>query len=1172
MPVRFAHLSVHSEYSLLDSLIRLKPLLQNCYDREIPAVALTDACNLFAAVKFYKVALAKGIKPIFGCDLMIEAEDSQHYELTLLAETDEGYQSIVELISSAYLEAERQSGIPVIPKARLGLFNLKEVIILSGALHGELGKALLTRDTEEAGKVAESYYRLCGKGNFFIELRRLGEADEENYIHEARKFAEHSGIALVATNPVRFIDETDFDDHEVRVGIYEGYTLLDESRKSLYTPKQYLKSADEMCALFSDIPESLEATVHIAERCNVRFKLGSAVLPNFAIPEGISETDYFSEVSLKGLDARLKVILLNKSESEKPEICKLYQQRLQREISVICQMGFAGYFLIVADFIHWSKKNQIPVGPGRGSGAGSLVAFALEITDIDPIPYGLLFERFLNPERVSMPDFDIDFCIDGRDQVIEYVGQKYGEQSVSQIITYGSMAAKAVVRDVGRVLGQPYGFVDKIAKMIPNDLGITLKDATAKGTPLYDYAKEDEVVDSILKTAFKLENLARNVGKHAAGVVIAPSKVTDFSPIYCEEGSRQLVTQFDKKDIEEVGLVKFDFLGLRNLTIIDNTLKIINDKRLQKKETAFDISRIAMNDKATFALLQKGDTTGVFQLESRGMKELIKRLKPDCFEDIIALVALYRPGPLGSGMVDDFVNRKHGRQKVHYPHPDLKEVLKETYGTILYQEQVMQIAQILANYSLGSADILRRAMGKKDPKEMAKQRETFEKGAAKNGVDPTLASTIFDLMEEFAKYGFNKSHSAAYALISYQTAFLKAHYPEAFMAAVLSSDIDNTDKVVNFIRECRKMKLPLKSPDINKGNYDFTVNEKNEIIYGLGAIKGVGQAAIDLIVEERKKQGAYKDLYDFCRRLDLRKVNKRVCEALVVSGACDQFATERARLFYEIDAAMKSAEQMLHMKDSGQVDLFGFEPAASAKPQDKAIDTNSWSDKEKLIREKSSLGLTLSGHLIDEDRLWLNLLNTTPLNRITVGKKRQSILLAGVVVSISQRKTKSGKTMGLLQLDDGFDRLELVIFSELFDQVKGNLRADETVIVTGEAGIDNYNDQLRINAIDIQPITLYVNTHISGLQLKLPVDALADFSHTLEQFGQDKKTDTEKLPLRKYIEIMLASTEFEAKLHAKPTFTCFYAFVNALSKAVELKNKLCLIKGKSEFHAECPAR
>lgn len=1032
----FSHLKVHSEYSLVDSIIRLESLMENCYNRNIPAVAITDLCNMFAVIKFYKIALNNGIKPIFGSDLIIET-NGRTYELVLLAKSNQGYQSIVELISLAYEKATRKSGIPIIPKQWLNNFDLSEVFILSGGLDGEL-KHSLSKSLSHGKETAQSYIDICGKENFVIELQRLQKKEEETYIKQALILAKTMKIPVVATNNVRFLNLEDYHDHEVRVGIYQGYTILDETRKSAYTENQYLRSFDEMSQLFMDIPESLSNSLVIAKGCNVTFDLGNPVLPKFNIPFNMNESSYFRKIAYSGLEERLETFLPYPD----PSIITKYKIRLQHEINVISDMKFTGYFLIVADFIQWAKKNNIPVGPGRGSGAGSLVAYVLRITDIDPLPYGLLFERFLNPERVSMPDFDIDFCMDSRDHVIDYVTQKYGKKNVAQIITYGSMSAKAVVRDVGRVLGEPYGFVDKIAKMIPNNLGITLQEACSESTMLYSYAKENVAVNNILKSALKLEGLIRNVSKHAAGVVISPSNVTDFSPIYCEEGNQQLVTQFDKNDVEAIGLTKFDFLGLRNLTIINNTIKIINYQHIKNSKPVMNIHSIPMNDSKTFNLLQKGETTGIFQLESVGMKDLIKRLKPDCFEDIVALVALYRPGPLGSGMVDDFINRKHGRQNISYPDPSLEMILKDTYGTILYQEQVMQIAQILANYSLGSADLLRRAMGKKKVEEMSQQRKIFEVGAFKNGIDTKRASAIFDIMEEFAKYGFNKSHSVAYALVSYQTAYLKSCYPESFMAALLSSDMDNTDKAVTFIIECHNMGIKLNLPDINISQYTFIVNDNTlTLVYGLGAIKGVGFSAIEVILTEREENGPFKDLYDFCLRVDLRKINKRVCQALIYAGAFDNLEENRIKLLGCLGDVMKASDQKKHSNISGQFNLFPLNDqllASFDKKSNSDIINIKWSNREKLIYEKAVLGLSLSGHLIDDDRFWLNSLSIVRFDAIRESKYKHSLLLVGVVLSIITRKTKTGDLMAILQLDDGSNRLDIIIFNTLFQKKKMN--------------------------------------------------------------------------------------------------------------------------------------
>lgn len=1085
----FAHLKLHTEYSLVDSVIRIDPLFKKAQQSDIIAVAITDSCNLFAAIKFYKKALQSGVKPLFGVDLDV-VNGEQSYPLTLLAENDNGYLNIVKLISEAYLDAKRVNGVPQIPKSWLTSQAMQGVIALSGGLKGELGQALLNGDENHTDAVLSFYLETFSKASFVIELERIGHSQTEQYIALATRLASEHDLSVVATNAVRFLEADDYEDHEIRVGIHQGYTLLDEARMSQYTDQQYFRSADEMQILFADIPIAIENSVIIAQRCNVKFELGNACLPQFDIPDGMTEGEYFAHISYKGLEERFRVLLYGVPHEQHAEIIQTYRDRLQIEIDVICQMGFPGYFLIVADFIQWSKDHHIPVGPGRGSGAGSLVAYALKITDIDPIPYGLLFERFLNPERVSMPDFDIDFCIEGRDRVIEYVAQKYGEFSVSQIITYGTMAAKAVVRDVGRVLGQPYGAVDRIAKLIPKDLGIKLSDAFVEGSELYEHAQNDEAAALIIEKALKLEGLTRNVGKHAAGVVISPTVLTDFTPTYCEEGSRALVTQFDKKDVEEVGLVKFDFLGLRNLTIIDHTLKLVNDLRISRNEEPIDMAFLNMQDAATFRLLQAGQTTGVFQLESHGMKELIKKLKPDCFEDIIALVALYRPGPLGSGMVDDFVNRKHGRQAVVYPHPKLEMVLKETYGTILYQEQVMQIAQILANYSLGGADILRRAMGKKDPKEMAQQRAIFEEGAKNNGIDAKLATSIFDTMEEFAKYGFNKSHSAAYALVSYQTAWLKAHYPAAFMVALLSSDMDKTDKVVNFFGECKNLGLLVKPPHVNHSKYAFQVASETEIIYGLGAIKGLGEGVIQHIVEERQRGGEYQDIFDFCCRVDGKKVNKRALESLTYAGALDGLASNRASVFASLDVAVKAAEQKNAMAVTGQSDLFGLlGDTNDCSVETEAVMVKDWGLKVRLQYEKQVLGMYLSGHVIDEDKMWLSHFNIRPLNQLTPSRRKESTLLAGSVVAMMQRKTKRGDMMGVFTIDDGFERIEMVVFSELYEQIKRNISIDDVVLVDGEISIDSYNESLRVSAKMVEGISDFVDRKVKGLSFSFTVEA-----------------------------------------------------------------------------------
>ena len=1088
----FVHLRVHSEYSLVDSIIDHKSIVKELLGSDMSACAITDNTNMFGVIKQYKAFSSVGIKPIFGVDIQYSYNDSE-YGITLLAENNEGYQNIVNLVSRSYREARRLNGIPIIDKENLISENLSGVIGFPCASGGEIRKYIELGDFAQAKRESILLQNIFGKDNFFIELQRVAKPGEELYVEKVLDIALDLSIPVVATNDVRFMNSEDFDIHEIRVGIHNGYTLLDRKRISNYTKQQYLKTSEEMYDLFIDIPSALKNTVEIAKRCNVTFDLGSAVLPKFDIPKGMTEDGYFSKVSYKGLENRLKFILRKSDDKEKNVLINTYQTRLKVEIDVISKMGFSGYFLIVADFIEWSKKNGISVGPGRGSGAGSLVAYALDITDIDPIPYGLLFERFLNPERVSMPDFDIDFCINGRDRVVDYVAEKYGRDSVSQIITYGTMAAKAVIRDVGRVLGHPYGFVDRVAKLIPNELGIKLSDACKKGTPLYDLSVEDEAVDILLTSALKLEGTVRNVGKHAAGVVISPTCVSDFSPIYCEEGSQQLITQFDKYDVEEAGLVKFDFLGLRNLTVIDKAVKNINAGLHARRVELVDISKIPLDDIDTFLLLQEAKTTGVFQLESKGMKELISKLKPDCFEDIIALVALYRPGPLGSGMVDDFVNCKHGRQQVVYPHPKLEIVLKETYGTILYQEQVMQIAQILASYSLGSADILRRAMGKKNPAEMASQRVGFLDGCLKNDIDEVLSGSIFDLMEEFANYGFNKSHSAAYALVSYQTAWLKVHYPSEFMAALLSSDMDKTDKVNIFIDECISMSIEICPPDINLSKYEFTVSTEGAVIYGLGAIKGIGEAAIEMIVEEHESSGDFIDIFDFCQRIEMKKINKRVLEALVYSGALDSIGEHRAQLIEMIPEAIKAAVQINATAQSGQDDLFGLGIKASSVTDMNSLCTQieSWTLRQRLIKEKSVLGMCLSGHIIDEIKFWMPYIKVTPLSNLEPTHRKVPIRMVGVISKYEIRKTKKGSVIGIIEIDDGTSKLEVLIFSKILEGISGKFQIDDIIVIEGDVGIDNYSGRLKVTVKEIQHFFDALDNLLTQIDIRLSLDLMS---------------------------------------------------------------------------------
>jgi DNA polymerase-3 subunit alpha len=1080
MTASFVHLRVHTEYSLVDGLVRIKPLIKAVAGASMPAVAVTDMSNMCSLVKFYKAAMGGGIKPICGADLWLAGreDDAPLSRLTLLAMDEQGYRNLTELISRGWTEGQH-NGLVIIQRdwVRAAAAGL---IALSGAKEGEIGLALLNGHADEAETLLREWQAVFPE-RFYLEVQRTSRVNDEEYLHAAVELATRCDAPLVATNDVRFLKQDDFEAHETRVCIGEGRTLDDPRRPRNYSDQQYLKTPEEMWELFSDLPEALENTVEIARRCNIDVRLGKHFLPDFPTPNGMGIDDYLRHASYEGLEERLAV-LLPKDTPDYEAKRQVYIDRLEFELGTIIQMGFPGYFLIVADFIQWAKNNGVPVGPGRGSGAGSLVAYVLKITDLDPLAYDLLFERFLNPERVSMPDFDVDFCMDGRDRVIDYVADKYGRNAVSQIITFGSMAAKAVVRDVARVQGKSYGLADRLSKMIPFEVGMTLEKAYEMEEPLREFLAADEDAREIWDMALKLEGITRGTGKHAGGVVIAPTKLTDFSPISCDEEGGGLVTQFDKDDVEAAGLVKFDFLGLRTLTIIKWAMETINREQAKKGLAPVDIDFIPLDDKPTYQLLQRAETTAVFQLESRGMKELIKKLKPDCLEDLIALVALFRPGPLQSGMVDDFINRKHGRAELSYPHPDyqyagLEPVLKPTYGIILYQEQVMQIAQVMAGYTLGGADMLRRAMGKKKPEEMAKQRGGFIEGCASNGISADLAGNIFDLVEKFAGYGFNKSHSAAYGLVSYQTAWLKTHFPSPFMAAVLSADMHNTDKVVILIEECRSMKLRIDAPDVNVSEFKFTVNEDGRIVYGLGAVKGVGEGPVEAIVEARAA-GPFKDLFDFCARVDLKRINKRTLEALIRSGALDRLGPHyhdepkayqasldlnRCVLLAAMEEAVQAAEQTARSADSGHMDLFGglfAEPEADVYANYRKV--RELTLKERLRGEKETLGLYLTGHPIDEYESEVRRFARQRIIDLRPARETQTV--AGLIVNLRVMKNKRGDKMGFVTLDDRSGRIEASLFAEAFAAAQSLLQTDALVVIEGEVSMDDFSGGLRLRA------------------------------------------------------------------------------------------------------------
>lgn len=1088
---QFVHLHVHSEYSVQDSTFKIKPLVAMAKEAQQPAIALTDHSNLFGLVKFYTAAMSAGVKPIIGADVLIEDEDASVFRCVLLVQTQQGYLNLSHLISLSYLKNQKlyqHTMTPLVKRDWLAEFS-EGLIALSGGREGDIGVAILAEKPNLVAKRA-TWWQTHFPNRFYLELVRTGRPGEEVYIAGAVEVALRYELPVVATNDVRFAAAEDFEAHEVRVCIYNGNILEDPNRPKRYSEEQYFKTSEQMIALFDDLPEAIENTLEIAKRCSLTLTLGEYFLPDFPVPEGMTMEEYFIEESHKGLEERLAFLFGDLDAERFAEKRAEYYSRIKFELDIILQMGFPGYFLIVADFIQWGKNQLIPVGPGRGSGAGSLVAYALKITDIDPIEYDLLFERFLNPERVSMPDFDVDFCMDRRDEVIDYVSEHYGRDHVSQIVTFGTMAAKAVIRDVGRVLGLGYGVVDGIAKLIPNELGIKLKDAIEQEEDLQHKRDNDEDAAQLLELALKLEGTVRNTGKHAGGVVIGPKPLDHFCPVLSDVDGTSVVTQLDKDDVETAGLVKFDFLGLRTLTIIDWALQSINGTKKPGDDGFVDITRIPLIDAPTFDLIKTGKTTGIFQLESSGMQRLIVRLKPDCFEDIVALVALFRPGPLESGMVDNFIARKHGKERVSYPdaqwqHASLEETLAPTYGVILYQEQVMQIAQILAGYTLGGADMLRRAMGKKQPEEMAKQREIFREGAIRIGVDGELAMKIFDLVEKFAGYGFNKSHSAAYALVSYQSAWLKTHYPAEFMAAQISSDMDNTEKVVHMVNECQAMGLIVNQPDVNVGDIHFKPAGEvgcDKINYGLGGIKGAGEAALEGVIRERRDNGPYRDLFDFCLRVG-RKVNKRVLEALIRSGAMDSLHDNRNAMLASIPMALRQAEQQQKNDDLGQNDLFGNVLSVEEEGDTQLLDVADLPEKIRLKGEKDTLGLYMTGHPIDMYRAELDKLVGCSLMSLRP-EKWQKRWVAGLVVGLRSKTTKRGDRMGFMSLDDKTARLEVVMRPAVYEAIKETIRDDMVVMVHGEVSEDTFNGGIKLSAEQIVSLAEARVEKASAIKLK----------------------------------------------------------------------------------------
>lgn len=1059
-----------------DGMIRIPQLAQASAALDMPAVALADRNNLFGLVKFYSACERQGVKPLVAAEVLVASESRNEAPTTLvlIAKTDQGYRNLCELTSRSYAQGQAK-GVPTLQRQWIEA-QAEGLVALSGGREGDVGQALLAGKQELALSRLRQW-QAAFPDAFYLELQRTNRAREEDYITLAVNLALEADCPVVATNDVCFLERSSFQTHEAKVCLHEGRTLDDTKREKRHTEEQYLKSGEEMHQLFADLPEALENTVEIARRCNVNLNLDTYYLPDYSVPEGETTESFLEAAAKAGLEEKLAAIF----DPEAPDFAELrkpYDERLAFELGVINTMGFPSYFLIVMEFIQWAKDNDIPVGPGRGSGAGSLVAYSLKITNIDPLAYDLLFERFLNPERVSLPDFDIDFCIDGRDRVIQHVSERYGRDAVSQIITFGTMAAKAVVRDVTRVQNKAYGLAERLAKLIPMDPGITLAKALEETPELQAAVDASPEAQEVIAMAFQLEGFTKSIGRHAGGVVIAPTKLTDYVPTWSDEAGGALVTQFDMVDVERAGLVKFDFLGLRTLTVIAKAVKDINRRRQEKGEAPIDIDAIDLEDPAIYQDLTQAKATAIFQLESRGMRDLMKKVRPSRFADIVALIALYRPGPMK--LADDFIDRKHGRKQVDYLHPSLEPVLEDTYGIMLYQEQVMQIAQRLANYSLADADLLRRAMGKKKPEEMKLQRASFVEGALSNGIKEARAAHIFDLMESFAGYGFNKPHSVAYAIIAYQTAWLKHYYPADFLASMLSAEMQDTTKIFINIEECQALNLTLHPPDVNRSIFKFAADTENSLDYGLGAIKGLGEGAIECIIESRTAEGPFTDLYDFCERLDLKKVNRRAIEALIGSGALDKLVPEalaettdhkRALLLANLDEAVRCSEQKSRDRDSGLTDLFGIEGEGAQEGGSRYNHRDKLKPlrlRDRLQWERASLGYFLSGHPIDEYQDDLNHLATTKIAALNLNQDTPTV--AGFIVSTRKTRSRRGENIAFITLDDKTSRVEVSVYAELYGQHGDKLQEGNVILVKGAASMDDFSGSIRLRASHISSI------------------------------------------------------------------------------------------------------
>jgi DNA polymerase-3 subunit alpha len=1059
----FTHLHLHTQYSLLDGAIRVKDLFPKVHELGMDTVAVTDHGNMFGAIDLYSEAKAAGVKLIFGCETYVAATDRhdrtnrRNYHLILLAKNDVGYKNLSYLNSMGYLEGFYYN--PRIDKQILRE-HTEGLVGLSACLGGEIAQTLEKNGVAAAEETAREYASMFAPGDFFLELMPTPTPEQDTLNGELKRMGKKLGIPLVATNDCHYVNRTDAQAHDVLMAIQTGKSLKDEKRLKHVVDSYYMKSPTEMDAAFKDVPEAIENTERIAKMCDVKLKLDQTFLPKYKVPDGETLDTYIGKLVDQGLERRFREFS-DRGISFDPD---QYRERCKTELAVIVKMGFSGYFLIVWDFINWAKEHGIPVGPGRGSGAGSAVAWALRITDIDPLEFKLLFERFLNPERVSMPDFDVDFCMNRRGEVIQYVQEKYGRSQVGQIATFHQLKARGVIRDIARAMEIPFAEADKLAKLVPEPVqgkSPPVREAIEQTPELKQLYTESPLHRELLDLAASLEGLNRNAGMHAAGVVIAEQPLWEYVPCFRGQND-EIVTQFAMKEVEKAGLVKFDFLGLKTLTVIQTAVKLINQQRPPGDE--LDIDRISKTDPDVFKMIARGDTTGVFQLESSGFREILKKLKPDCLEDIVAAVALYRPGPLEGGMVEDFIDRKHGRKKVEYPHPWLEQVLADTYGVIVYQEQVMQIAQVLGGYSLGGADLLRRAMGKKKPEEMAKQKEKFLAGAKELKVDTKIADQVFELMAFFAGYGFNRSHSAAYGWVTYQTAYLKHHYPHEFMAGLMSCDADNIDNIVKFIAEARSMGLTVERPDINESHQDFTVTQgDNKVIrFGLGAVKGVGATAVEAILEARASEGKFDSLFELCRRVDTQRCNRRVLEQLIKSGALDGLpgGHHRAQLLAALDAALERGAAEQRDRRSGQTSLFGLlappiaAPGAGAAPAGQGEtypEIEVWSHKQLLAFEKEALGFYVSGHPLDRYRSDLTRYATATTSDFSMGARSAGEhSIGGIVSQYREMITKKGDKMARFMLEDAAGTLEVIAFPKTFEKVRHVLVSEDPILCGGQ--------------------------------------------------------------------------------------------------------------------------